>query len=37
MNVEPSLANLSEGSLYYFFKATDPTLLTGVEFDLSNA
>jgi len=37
VNVEPSFANLSEGVLNDFFEAANPTLLTGVEFYLSDA
>ena len=37
MDVEPSFANISEAGLDYFLEATDPTLLTSVKLDLSDA
>ena len=37
MNIKPSFTNLSEGVFNDFFKAANPTLLTSVEFDLSDA
>jgi hypothetical protein len=37
MDIKPTFTNLSEGIFNDFFKAADPTLLTSVEFDLSNA
>ena len=37
MDVEPSLADITERALYDLLEATDPTLLTGVELNLSNA
>lgn len=37
MDIKPTFTNLSEGIFNDFFKAANPTLLTSVEFDLSNA
>jgi hypothetical protein len=37
VNIKPTFTNLSEGVFNDFFKAAYPTLLTCVEFDLSNA
>jgi hypothetical protein len=37
VDVEPSLADITERALYDLLEATDPTLLTGVELNLSNA
>jgi hypothetical protein len=37
VNVKPSFTNLSEGIFNNFFEAANPTLLTGVEFNLSYA
>ena len=37
MNVEPSLSDFGEGGLDNLFKATNPSLLSCVELDLSDA
>ena len=37
MDVEPSLADITERALNDLLEATDPTLLAGVELNLSNA
>jgi len=37
MDVKPSFTNLSEGVFNDFFKAANPTLLTGIKLNLSNA
>ena len=37
MDVEPALTYLSEGALDNSLKLADPTLLSGVELDLSDA
>jgi hypothetical protein len=37
VDVEPSLAHIAERALYDLLEAADPTLLTGVELNLSYA